>query len=78
MDIEDIPERYGGKLQTDPRMAPNLDKKLSDVLQWAPSSEKSLPPGPLHWVNGHDGSKTAVAIGAVNGENRRVEFATIR
>jgi hypothetical protein len=78
MDIEDIPQRYGGKLHTEPGMMPNLDKKLGDVLQWAPSSDKSLPPGPLHWVNGPDGSKTAVAVGVVNGEIRHSEFATIR
>ena len=78
MDIEDIPQRYGGKLHTEPGMMPNLDKKLSDVLQWAPSSDKSLPPGPLHWINGLDGSKIAVAVGVVNGEKRRSEFATIR
>lgn len=78
MDKEDIPVRYGGKLPTKPGMMPQLDAKLSEVLQWSSSSEISLPPGPLHWVNDPDGSRTAVAVGAVKGEQRRSEFASLR
>lgn len=78
MHIEDIPQKYGGELKTEGGKMPVLDSKISDVLEWAPASEKSLPPGPLHWVNGPDGSKTAVAVGVVNGEKRCVEFASIR
>jgi len=79
MHIEDIPQKYGGELKTEVGMMPNLDRKISEVLEWAPSSsEKSLPPGPLHWVHSPGGSKTAVAVGVVNGEKRCVEFASIR
>lgn len=77
MGIEDIPQKYGGKLPTEPGMMPILDKHASDLLEWS-SSEKSIPPGPIHWVKGPDGSKKAVAVGIENGEKRRSEFATFR
>lgn len=78
MDIENIPQKYGGKLPTEPGMMPILDQHASDLLEWSSSSEKSLPRGPIHWEKGPDGSKKAVAIGVENGEQRRSEFATVR
>lgn len=74
MDIEDIPQMYGGKLPYEPGMAPILDKQICDTLGLG---DKGLPEGPVHWVNRPDGSKAAVAVGAVKGEKRRAEFATV-
>ncbi|TVY82027.1 Phosphatidylinositol/phosphatidylcholine transfer protein SFH1 [Lachnellula suecica] len=78
IDIENIPEKYGGKLPTTAGMMPTLDKEIIDLLGWAPESEKSLPAGPLHWIKGANGSKTAVAVGMVKGEKRCSEFATLQ
>ena len=77
IDIANIPGRYGGELTFEPGMTPMLDDKIRERLSWAQSSDEVLPIGPIQWEVNSDGSKTAVAVGIIDGEERRDVVATL-
>lgn len=78
----DIPRKYGGQFDFDFGMPPDFDPEIRDAITWLPSeSGKSyveLPIGPMRWVNCEDGKRTAVAVGKVDGEKRRVEVLALK
>jgi hypothetical protein len=78
----DIPRKYGGQFDFDFGMPPDLDREIKDMITWLPSesgaSEEELPIGPMRWVHGADGKRTAVAVGKVGGKERRKDVLTLR
>ncbi|KAI0531562.1 CRAL/TRIO domain protein [Xylaria digitata] len=64
IDIECIPERYGGQSRDEHGLVPLVDdlKELLGVEQ--------LPEGPIKWTM-HQGNRTAVAVGMRDGEARK-------
>ncbi|KAI3331446.1 CRAL/TRIO domain-containing protein [Xylariaceae sp. AK1471] len=66
MDIECIPERYGGKSRGDHGMRPSLDSGMKELL-----GVDELPDGPVKWIIGQQEKRTAVAVGTKDGEMRR-------
>ena len=75
--IEDvnIPVKFGGGFQFTHGMLPDLDSNIQQILN--SDSLKSLPPGPLKWIHGSDGRRTALAVGSKSGSERRDKIATI-
>ncbi|KAI0398387.1 CRAL/TRIO domain protein [Xylariaceae sp. FL0594] len=66
VDIESIPELYGGKSKAMHGKFPCLDEPAKQLL-----GVEVLPEGPIKWSIGSRGNRTAVAVGTRNGEARR-------
>ncbi|KAI0518005.1 CRAL/TRIO domain protein [Xylaria bambusicola] len=64
IDIECIPERYGGKSRDEHGLVP-LVSGLKELL-----GVDELPDGPIKWTM-HEGKRTAVAVGVRGGEARK-------
>ena len=81
VDIRNIPKKYGGGLDFEFGMPPNLDADVADMFEWATPvsdvSKQTFPIGPLKWVDGEDGNKTVMAFGSRGGEARRELVATL-
>jgi hypothetical protein len=77
IDLENIPEQYGGKFKYEIGMLPSLDEGLRQQLQWNGSPESTLPPGPLKWTTDGEGRRIAVAVGSSKGELRNSKFAVL-
>ncbi|KAI9888621.1 MAG: hypothetical protein M1814_006602 [Vezdaea aestivalis] len=83
IEIEDIMERFGGKLSFKYGDDPNLSPKIIDSLIWEEGVEHRLPNGPLRVEEatsktGENGLKELWAIGSENGVRRRIKLATIQ
>ncbi|KAI0411258.1 CRAL/TRIO domain protein [Xylaria grammica] len=63
IDIECIPERYGGQSRDEHGLVPLIDG-LKELL-----GVEELPEGPIKWTM-HQGARTAVAVGTRDGEAR--------
>jgi hypothetical protein len=72
MDIESIPERYGGKSRGEHGMMPCLDTGMKELL-----GVEELPHGPIKWSmeqqeqQEQQEKRTAVAVGSKEGGVRR-------
>lgn len=77
MHLDDIPEKYGGRLHYEVGMAPVLDSELCEVLGWSSGSETALPSGPIQLVDDPAGSKVAMAVGSIGGTKRYERVATL-
>ncbi|OCL09913.1 CRAL/TRIO domain-containing protein [Glonium stellatum] len=77
IDIENIPKRYGGKLEFEHGMSPRLGSVVVHAMSWLGDSDKTLPRGPVKWTIGPDDSHVAVAVGSCDGSLRFKKFATI-
>lgn len=75
INLENIPQRYGGGLNFEPGMPPTLDDRIRRTLLWRSHREEKLPLGPLRWVDGPECSRV-LAVGSVNEEARNEEIAT--
>ncbi|KAI0441569.1 CRAL/TRIO domain protein [Xylaria telfairii] len=64
IDIECIPERYGGQSKAEYGLVPRVDG-LKDLV-----GVEELPDGPIKWTI-DQGNRTAVAVGARGGEARK-------
>lgn len=64
IDIECIPERYGGESKAEYGLVPCVDG-LKDLV-----GVEELPDGPIKWTI-DQGNRTAVAVGARGGESRK-------
>ncbi|MCJ1473634.1 hypothetical protein MMC13_002285 [Lambiella insularis] len=78
---ENIPKKYGGKLDYVFGMPPILDPAEEQHITWSspepiPSNQK-WPKGPMKWVLGKDGTLVAIAVGSMNGKERREVVATL-
>jgi hypothetical protein len=78
IDLEDIPQQFGGKLAYQHGAAPTVDKGISQVLNRTSTSSHKLPVGPLKWVIDQQGRKAAFAVGKIHGEKRREMFGTLQ
>ncbi len=80
MDIENIPKKYGGKLDFECGKMPVLDPQVRDCLALAPGpdTEKFLLTGPVRWINENDeGEMTALGVGSLDGQQRQTPVATL-
>jgi hypothetical protein len=72
IDIESIPEHYGGKSKASHGKFPCLDDSAKQLL-----GVEALPEGPIKWITDPQGGRTAVAVGTRNGEMRHDVVGTI-
>ncbi|KAI0855736.1 CRAL/TRIO domain protein [Xylaria cubensis] len=70
IDIEHIPERYGGQSKAEVGLVPRVDG-LKDLM-----GMEELPDGPIKWTV-DQGNRTAVAVGARAGEVRKEFLGSI-
>ena len=80
IDIEDIPRKYGGKLDFECGMMPVLDPQIRDCLdiKGGPEGEKLFVSAPVRWIEaGEDGEMTALGVGSINGKPRQETVATL-
>ena len=81
IDPENVPRKYGGELDFEFGMLPNLDPVLDEIMTFnsngSKSSKPTLPRGPVEWQEGKNGDRVAVAVGSINGTPRREPIATL-
>ncbi|KZV91419.1 CRAL/TRIO domain-containing protein [Exidia glandulosa HHB12029] len=87
IDPENIPTQYGGTLPYTFGELPKLDAQLSSLVHWsdspaagkhADSGEGTLPIGPVLWErHEHKGQWEAIAVGSVEGTDRREVVARL-
>lgn len=82
MDEENIPTKYGGKLNFKFGDLPILEPAIADSLDWKQDTTKggyrSFPTGPIKWQKGEDGTMQAIAVGSQNGTKRNTHLASTR
>ncbi|KGO70606.1 hypothetical protein PITC_052000 [Penicillium italicum] len=62
VDDVNIPVKFRGRLQFTNGMLPDLDDIVQQLLN--SDSATPLPPGPLEWIQGPHGRRTALAVGS--------------
>ena len=80
IDIEDIPKKYGGKLDFECGKLPILDPQVKQCLTMAPGSdtEKLFLTAPVRWIDaGEDGEMTAIGVGSLDGKQMKEPVATL-
>ena len=80
IDVEDIPQKYGGKLAFECGDMPNLDPALRECITIPPGvdAERYFLTAPVRWIDaGEDGEMTAVGVGSVDGKQREEHVATL-
>ncbi|KAF1956717.1 CRAL/TRIO domain-containing protein [Byssothecium circinans] len=81
IDPENIPKKYGGKLDFAWGDMPNLEPEIEAAIKWeSPAIQKgknTFPIGPIEWENGENGALKAVAVGQEKGVPRRRTIFTI-
>ena len=81
IDPENIPKKYGGKLDFEWGMMPVLEPEMEAAVKWVSpdiqNGKNTIPIGPILWETGADGSMTAVAAGYEHGKPRRRTIFTI-
>ena len=80
IDIDSIPQKYGGGLKFRCGDLPNLDPELRDYLDLAPvpDAERYFLTAPVHWLDaGEDGEMSALSVGTSDGKQRQERIATL-
>ncbi len=80
MDIENIPKKYGGKLDFECGKLPVLDSQVRDCLSimGGPNAERLFLTAPVRWMDETDeGEMTALGVGSVDGHQRKEPVATL-
>lgn len=77
IDPANIPAKYGGQLPYEFGMAPIFDNTLKQQLEWTVPGIDTFPQGPMMWTNGEGQDQVAVAVGSINGQQRREPVATL-
>lgn len=82
IDPENIPKKYGGKLDFKFGDLPILEPSIENYLRWKapqPGKEghKTIPTGPLRWEYDNQGDLVAVAVGSEKGIPRRNVIASL-
>lgn len=72
IDMENVPEMFGGKLDFTPGMVPDLDIEIKKSLNWTTTLQE-LPRGPVKWTMNEVGKVIGVAVGSMKEETRRWE-----
>jgi hypothetical protein len=79
IDVENIPKKYGGKLDWSFGDMPFLEPGIADSLRWKEDirqhGHRTLPIGPIRWQYDDDGDLVATAIGSENGKPRNLVIA---
>lgn len=82
IDEENIPTKYGGKLDFKFGDMPMLEPTIAASMDWEDNTRqggfRSFPAGPIKWDKGADGTMHAVAVGTQNGVKRSVPIAGVR
>lgn len=82
MNEEDIPVKYGGKLEWSWGQHPAIDPAIRDSIKWVNPAKGEdggnvFPVGPVRWQMTANGEMEAVSLGTVNGVQRRDIIGTI-
>lgn len=81
IDPENIPKRYGGKLDYEFGQLPNLEPGIVERLEFINSSKQNgkdtFPTGPIKWEENSDGQIQAIAVGSEGGKPRRQVIASL-
>lgn len=82
IDEENIPRKYGGKLDWEWGSLPNLEPAIANALHWdSPSKDgrggRAFPIGPVKFEEDKNGDLVAYAAGSENGQRRRTKVATV-
>ena len=81
IDPSNIPKKYGGQLVYEYGMPPILDPAEEAHISWAGSNtahaDGKWPMGPMKWVPGEKGTLLAMAVGSIDGKERREVVATL-
>lgn len=81
IDPENIPKKYGGKLDFERGSMPILEPEIDAQIKWespaVQNGKNTFPIGPIRWEKGENGAMRAVAVGKENGEPRRRVVFTI-
>ena len=76
IDIDSIPKKYGGGLDFECGMLPNLDPKIRKVLDLKGSEEDFLT-APVRWMDDDRGELIAVGVGSMDGHPRKETAALL-
>jgi len=80
MDIENIPKKYGGKLDFECGKLPVLDSQVRDCLSimGGPNAERLFLTAPVRWMDETDeGEMTALGVGSIDGHQRKEPVAIL-
>lgn len=82
IDPENIPKKYGGRLDWSWGDLPYIEPALNNALTWKNPARGShgnhgFPAGPVRWIATADGSMEAIAVGSMRGQRRREVIATL-
>ena len=77
---ENIPQKYGGKLDFKFGDLPVLEPAIEDSLVWneperSKNGHRTMPTGPIRWQYDNHGDLEAVAVGSINGKPRNKVIA---
>lgn len=80
MDIEDIPKKYGGKLDYNFGQPPNLGTGgMGALVEWAEGRENGiLPQGTIVWERAENGDMEMVNTGSVDGVEKREVLGRVK
>ncbi|KAF9639475.1 Cellular retinaldehyde-binding/triple function [Lasiodiplodia theobromae] len=82
IDVENIPKKYGGKLDFEFGDMPVLEPQIAERLKFVnPSVQKganTIPTGPVKWEESPGGAVQAVAVGSEGGKPRRQIVAELQ
>ena len=82
MELEDIPKKYGGKLDYQFGQLPNLDPMFDQNLRWInphhENGRNTFPTGPIRLRKSDNGELVAVAVGSEGGKLREIPIAAMR
>lgn len=81
IDVENIPKKYGGKLDFEfgdmPMLEPSIVSRLNFQNPSVQKGANTIPTGPIKWEEALDGSVQAVAVGSEGGKPRRQVVASL-
>ena len=73
IDRANVPKKYGGELNWECGMLPDLDPAIKELL-----NGMEYPLGPLKWIGGEGVGRIAVAVGSVDGKKRTERLAILK
>lgn len=76
IDESNIPVQLGGGHSFTHGQLPDLEDEIHRYLGMN-SKTRTLPPGPIKWIEETNGSKTALAVGSEAGSERADRIATV-
>ncbi|CAD6573490.1 MAG: hypothetical protein ASARMPRED_006094 [Alectoria sarmentosa] len=83
IDVDNIPKKYGGKLDFTYGKLPSLDPDIRQHLSIEPTrdAETLFIASPIRWIdageNGEDGEITALSVGTLDGKPRKERVAVL-